>query len=109
MENKKRQLIKYQFFRFDNPNGTPLNLNTLNLERPAEVRFLFTSPLPGTYCIINQTYVLAPLNDFISGITNAPYELILKNNLQEIDITNYQINILNVGTLFVTCKYYIDN
>lgn len=106
MENKT-QKIRYEFFTYNGFTGT-ITSYTLSLNQPCEVRFIFTNSIGG-FAIINNTYNLESYGDTILGTAVLPYELILKNNLDEIDVTNYQIRIKEEGLITVICKYYVKD
>jgi hypothetical protein len=105
---KNKQKVRYEFYRYDNPNPTNYNLPQLKLEEPAEIKFVFISTVPGTFCIINNIFIMNSLSDYVSGVATSPYELILKNNINEYDVSSYSINMTNLGTLLVVCKYYVS-
>ena len=109
---KVRQKVRYEFYNFQTgPTGiTQINLV---LENPTSIKFVLTGNGGATdECIINNTYNLQPLGIYTSvGGANYPYELILNNNINEIDITNYSIRITspaNSINLKVVAKYFID-
>jgi hypothetical protein len=109
---KIKQKVRYEFYSFQTGPTGVFN-TTLVLENPASVKFILTGNGGVTdICTINNAYNLQPVGIFTSAIgANFPCELILENNENEIDITNYSINITspaNSINLKVVAKYYID-
>lgn len=107
----KKQRVRYEFYNFQTgPTGV---FNTqLVLENPASIKFILTGTGGATdLCTINNAFNLQPIGIFTSPIgANFPYELILENNQDEIDVTNYTINITspaNSINLKVVAKYFI--
>jgi len=80
---------------------------TIVLDRPAQVTFQLIGGL-GESCVINNIYLLITRKDSVDGGKKLPWELILNNNENEIDITNYQVRFLiTAGSyLNVIIKYY---
>jgi len=82
---------------------------TLVLNNPAQVTFL-NNGLPGEYVLINNSLIIFPFRDVITGVADAPANFTLQNNSGEIDTTNYQIIFpTGAGNLTVICKYYVNN
>lgn len=109
----KKQKVRYEFYSYETgPTGT-FNV-TLTIEKPASIRFILTGTalLASDFCTINNLYNLQPININVPGPPRIfPSELILQNQINEIDITDYQIriqNATNTVTLKVVAKYYID-
>ena len=107
----KKQKVRYEFYNFQTgPSG--VSNTTLVLDKPASVKFVVTGAGLGADLVtINNAYQLQSVNLFTTIGSQYPYELILENNQDEIDITNYSINIFspaNAITLKVIAKYYID-
>ena len=108
MENKKRQKVRYEFYNYQS-TGLPLS-TTLVLNGPASVKFICTDNNPlNAKTIINNTFVLQAVTDFTTGNALYPYELLLDNNENEIDVTNYQINLQPNSELQVVAKYYVND
>lgn len=105
MEKKK---IRYEFYQFTSQPGGTLTKN-LVLNNPSEVYFYVTSATTGRV-VINNIWQLNSIKQYTLGTGNFNYELLLKNNENEIDVTDYNINILSANTsVFVKCKYYTDS
>jgi hypothetical protein len=109
----KRQKVRYEFYSYETgPTGT-FNV-TLTLDKPASVRFILTGRglLQSDFCTINNLYNLQPIFLTTPGPDRIfPSELILQNQINEIDVTDYQIriqNATNTVTLKIVAKYYID-
>lgn len=99
----KKQNIRYEFFKFSS-STTPVS-TTLVLNDPASVQFFNVSTFVGGQVTINNAFTLDSINAVAP--TN-PNNLILKNNINEFDSTNYSI-ILQPGTLVtVIVKYYVN-
>ena len=82
----------------------------LILDRPAQVTFQAFGLALGQKVIINNSYTLISRLeslDLLSGIYNS--ELILNNNLNEIDVTNYQIRFTGTSILLVVIIKYYEN
>ena len=107
IKKSKKQKIKYEFFIFAGDTVNPKQYN-LKVENPAEVRFLYTSTIATGICIINQVYTLQTYRETNLGVASFPFELILKNNLDEIDTTIYQILITPNTEVRIICKYYVN-
>lgn len=104
----KKQKVRYEFFQYQGTVIGGLTQVNLILEQPAEIRFV-CSGAPGTsYCLINKIYGLASVTEFTGGASISPYELILKNNLDEIDVTNYSILMTTGCQVRVICKYFVN-
>jgi len=104
----KKQKVRYEFYNFQ---STSLDFSTtLVLNNPASVKFICTdSNLSNAKTIINNVYVLQGLVDFTNGTAFYPYELILDNNENEIDVTNYTIKLQPNSELQVVAKYYVND
>lgn len=112
MEKIKKQKVRYEFYNFVGDLILPNKQYNLKVENPAEIRFLVVAPVgTNSNVIINNVYTLSNFyqsNNALFGVT--PYELILKNHLNEIDVTNYSINIFGPDTTcIITCKYYVNS
>jgi hypothetical protein len=108
---KKKQKVRYEFFNFQT-GPTGLSQQTLVLENPANIKFVCTGTGGANdSVIINNSYELKPIGIFTTIGSAYPYELILNNNINEFDVTNYSIRIIspaNSINLKVVVKYYID-
>jgi hypothetical protein len=104
----KKQKVRYEFYNFQ---STSLDFSTtLVLNNPASVKFICTdSNLSNAKTIINNVYVLQGLVDFTNGTAFYPYELILDNNENEIDVANYTIKLQPNSELQVVAKYYVND
>jgi len=82
----------------------------LDLENPIEITFLNVSD---TDVVINNAYPLSRLQQIINGATNFENKLIVKNNLNEIDVTTYRIRFVNPAAankrLLIIAKYIVNN
>lgn len=105
------QKVRYEFYSYSASGNT--QAITLVLNDPLSVRFVMkgTSGL----CIINKVYLIQGCGAVFQGLPIAenPFELILNNNINEIDVTNYQILLdgvtLGDATLNVICKYAVND
>lgn len=80
----------------------------LDLENVIEIEFINVGD---TDVVINNVYQLSRLVNVIGGTTNFDYKLLLKNNLNEIDVTLYRIRfVLNISNkrLIVRAKYKVN-
>lgn len=106
----KKQRVRYEFYNFQT-GTTGLSNNTLVLENPASVKFVVTGfGVGGDIVTINNAYQLQSINLFSTIGSQYPYELLLENNQDEIDVTTYTINIVspaNSINLKVIAKYFI--
>jgi len=81
----------------------------LILDKPAQVTFQAFGSGGGSVVIINNSYQLVSRIDSLDPLLFGKYnwELVLNNNLNEIDVTNYQIRFNGSAIiLFVIIKYY---
>lgn len=107
MEKTKRQKVRWEFYKFAAVPGTPISQFNLKVENPCEIRFIHEST-GGTFANINNVFTLSNLKDYISGVALMPYELVLTNNQDEIDVTSYSLQ-LTGGQCYVVCKYFINS
>jgi hypothetical protein len=107
MEKQKKQKVRYEFYEFQGTNAIADTQINLKLENPAQVTFINTGPLT-TLVTINNIFKLNCVGDYVTGAAAEPYELILSNNQDEIDVTNYSIVIQAGGVLKVICKYFVN-
>ena len=80
---------------------------TLVLNNPAQVTFINQSIGTTNNIIINNTITLAPGFTVVQGLGDYSDRITLNTNENEIDVTDYQVNIQTGSTLTVICKYYI--
>ena len=81
----------------------------LVLDKPAQVTFQLWGPLGSNTCIINNAYILVNRLDSLDILGGGKYDwqVVLNNNQNEIDVTNYQIRFNGTGNiLMVIIKYY---
>ena len=82
---------------------------TLVLNNPAQVTFLNNGKTL-EYVLINNSLIISPFVDVLSGIAKSPANFSIQNNSNEIDSTNYQIVFpTGAGNLTVVCKYFVNN
>jgi hypothetical protein len=80
----------------------------LDLENAIEIEFINVGDIDVE---INNVYRLSRLIFVMGGLTNYDYKLLLKNNLNEIDVTLYRIRFLaNIPNrkLIVRVKYKVS-
>jgi hypothetical protein len=81
----------------------------LDLENVIEVTF---NNISDTDVVINNAYPLSRLQQIINGVTNFENKLVIKNNLNEIDVTTYRIRFVNPAAvnkrLLVIAKYIVN-
>jgi len=85
---------------------------TLVLSNPASIKFIVEgASIAGfnKFVTINEQMVLQPYTDTLQGIATAPYELLLENNDQEYDVTQFQVKVPAGAVLKIICKYYKGN
>jgi hypothetical protein len=108
----KLQKVRYEFYSYET-GPTGLFNTTLVLDNPASIKFVLTGTGNTTadFCVINNLYNLQPINLIVPGPPRIyPSELILNNNFNEIDKTNYTIRILcntNTIQLKIVVKYLV--
>jgi len=75
-----------------------------------EVRFFFNeSGVAAQTATINNAYVLTSFKQFTGGVqTPYPYELILINNTNEEDVTEYYLRMVPLSRMTVLYKYYVN-
>jgi hypothetical protein len=104
---EKKQKIKYQFYQFTGTPGAITNF-TLKLNSPMEVKFFLTAPVGILgFVTINNLYRLEPYEHTVNGTAFLPFELTLKNNINEIDTTDYVLQIKDQVICDVVCKYSV--
>jgi hypothetical protein len=98
--------VYYEVFEVTHPS---IDQNrTLVLSNPASIKFIAEGlSIAGfnKFITINEQIALQPYTDTLTGISTAPYELILENNSDEIDVTQYQIRVPAGAILKIICKY----
>ena len=101
---EKRKKIKWEFKQLSQTGRVDIPKGAI------EVRFFFS--LSGdntTAAIINQTYILDSFSKFTSGAQSRyPYELILINNTNEEDVTEYYVKMKPASIMTVIYKYYVN-
>lgn len=104
----KDRKVRYEFFTYQGQIGTLVTQINLKIENPASIRFTCLGA-PFTLAVINNIYYLGPIIEFVNGTAQAPYELILENNGNEIDVTTYSLKLTPGAVVQVTCKYYVND
>jgi hypothetical protein len=103
----KRIKIYYEVFEVSHPS---LDQNkTLVLSTPASIKFIAEgTSIAGfdKFITINQNINLQPYTDTLTSIATAPYQLLLENNSDEQDETQYQVLVPAGAKLKIICKYY---
>lgn len=77
----------------------------LVLDKPASLRFEVLGSAVG-FVVINNIYRLQPFLESNSALGVANWYLDLNNNVNEIDVTNYNIRFTGPAVLIVIIKYY---
>jgi len=81
----------------------------LDLENPIEITFVNISDCD---VVINNAYPLSRLQQIINGATNFENKLVIKNNLNEIDVTTYRIRFtipaIPNKRLLIIAKYIVN-
>jgi hypothetical protein len=77
----------------------------LVLDNPASIRFEVLGSAVG-FVIINNIYRLQPFLESNSVLGTANWYLELNNNVNELDVTNYNIRFQTTGVLTIIIKYY---
>ena len=77
----------------------------LVLDKPAQITFQLLG-VAGQSVVINNTFVLLTRTESLQVPYKAPWELVLENNVNEIDITNYVIRFIGTPSLYLIIKYY---
>jgi hypothetical protein len=104
----KNQKIRYEVFTYSNPDPTVTSSFRPVLNTPASIEFFVTSAGFGAGQVtINNQYNLNTIQEFITGTANYDYKLILNNNINEIDVTDYTLFLQGSCTVQLICKYYI--
>jgi hypothetical protein len=108
----KRQKVNYQFYTFQS-GVTGVSNNTLVIDSPASLKFILSgNGGANDFAIINNNFTLEPIGKWLSSTSTHPYELIFDNNLNEVDITTYQIFMsspANAITLTVIAKFFVND
>jgi hypothetical protein len=85
---------------------------TLVLSNPASIKFIVEGTSIASFnnfVTINEQITLQPYTDTLTGIATAPYTLLLENNDQEYDVTQFQVKVPAGAVLKIICKYYKTN
>tara|TARA_R110000868_G_C10601522_1_gene740538 strand:+ start:126 stop:431 length:306 start_codon:yes stop_codon:yes gene_type:complete len=77
----------------------------LVLDKPAQITFQLIG-VAGQGVVINNTYNLLTRTESLQVPFKAPWELVLENNVNEIDITNYVIRFIGTPALYLIIKYF---
>lgn len=79
---------------------------TLVLDKPAQVTFQIFGT--GSIITINNSYKIQSFKDSQSAAGVYNWQLVLNNNVNEVDVTNYVIRFGGgvSGLLFIIIKYY---
>jgi hypothetical protein len=102
--------IYYQVYEVSHP--TIDQNRTLVLDNPASIKFVVEGgSIAGNqqFVTINEQIALQPYTDTLTGIAQAPYQLILDNNSDELDTTQYQVKVPAGAILKIICKYIKPN
>lgn len=83
---------------------------TIVLEEPAEVIFINTGAVADRV-VINNNLILSSTLATNSGVAQFPSTFTIKNNINEVDTTNYTIRFIGATDprLYVIVKYYVKN
>ena len=104
---EKKQKVTYEVITVDGTANINGITTTVKLSNPAEVRFICLSFGVGARATINNTFQLQAYMFSINPVTAIePYELYLKNNENEIDVTQYTVKTDCV--VRIICKYYVS-
>ena len=102
----KKIKIYYEVFEVTHPL---IDQNrTLVLSNPASIKFIAEGTSIASFnnfITINEQISLQPYTDTLTGIATAPYQLLLENNSDEIDETQYQVKVPAGASLKIICKY----
>jgi len=106
----KRQQVIWKCYIFNGfPDATALTSINLVLDNPAEIQFSLTgNNLNNSVAYINNDIILQTYRETVNGTAQYPFSVFLKNNLDELDTTVYQIKLTNYARLQVICKYYVN-
>jgi hypothetical protein len=98
-----KQEVRYEFFVFTENT-------TIDLYNPASVTFINTSIFTDDLVTINNVINLQSLPDNAGSLPKFQNQLILNNNPEEIDLTQYTIKFNprnDQNNLTVICKYFV--
>ena len=76
----------------------------LVLDKPAQITFILFGS--GGFATINNLYKIQSFADSKSALGYLDYKLVLDNNVNEIDVTNYTIRLVGGQSLTLIIKYY---
>ena len=105
--NKKYQKVRYEFYNFSGNGVLTGRSYTLKIESPAQITFTALGGPVGAV-IINKDLVLNCYRMQTLGTATGPSQITLSNNVNEIDITTYQIICSADAICNVVCKYYVN-
>lgn len=97
--DKPRQ-VEWAFYEMSGSGRAPIPKGAL------EVRFFYANCTSG-FLTINNTLRMNGFNQYTTGTTiKFPFEVILVNNQNEFDGTEYNVKMTDGDTLIITVKYY---
>jgi hypothetical protein len=83
-----------------------INTNqVLVLDKPAQITFQLIG-VAGQGVIINENYTLLTRTESLQAPFKSPWELTLYNNVNELDVTNYNLRFIGTPTLTIIIKYF---
>ena len=83
-----------------------INTNqVLVLDKPAQITFQLIG-VAGQGVIINENYNLQTRTESLQAPFKSPWELVLNNNVNELDVTNYNLRFIGNPTLTIIIKYF---
>lgn len=104
---KKPQKVTYEVITVDGTGNINGITQTLKLSNPASIKFICLSFGIGSRATINNNFQLQAYKDSTNPLTGLePFELILNNNINEIDVTQYTVKTDCI--VRVICKYYVN-
>lgn len=103
----RKTKVYYEVFEVSHPLVD--QNKTLVLSNPASIKFIVEGASIAGFNLfvkINEQITLQPYTDTLTGIASAPYQLLLENNDNELDVTQYQVQVPAGAVLKIICKYF---
>lgn len=94
--------IKYDFYEMSKSGRAPIPKGCI------EVRFFYSNCTTNP-AVINNVWRLNGFNQYTAGTTiKNPFELVLVNNKDEVDDTDYNVQMTEGDTIQILVKYFKD-
>lgn len=108
MKISNKTKVRYEVFNYEGPAaGFGFKSYTLVFKNPASVSF-FAYGSSGITSQINNSIVLSPFIDVITGIATTDYKYQFINAVNEVDTTIWTLKLFAGTIIQVVVKFYVD-